>query len=81
MEKQAWKLGKDLGSGPQKKSKPFPTHTPVDWKLLLTFLILNDWETMSAITPKYQGEYIKSEAAKWAPIVKKSGATAEYLNY
>ena len=36
---------------------------------------------MSVITPKYQGEYIKSEAAKWAPIVKKSGATAEYLNY
>ena len=28
-------------------------------------------------TPNYLGDYIKSEVAKWAPIVKKSGATAE----
>jgi tripartite-type tricarboxylate transporter receptor subunit TctC len=28
-------------------------------------------------TPNQLGEYIKSEVAKWGPIVKKSGATAE----
>ena len=28
-------------------------------------------------TPNQLGEYIKSEVSKWAPIVKKSGVTAE----
>jgi tripartite-type tricarboxylate transporter receptor subunit TctC len=28
-------------------------------------------------TPGQLGDYIKSEVAKWAPIVKKSGVTAE----
>jgi tripartite-type tricarboxylate transporter receptor subunit TctC len=28
-------------------------------------------------TPNQLGEYIKSEVAKWGPIVKKSGATPE----
>ena len=28
-------------------------------------------------TPDQLGDYIKSEIAKWAPIVKKSGATAD----
>jgi tripartite-type tricarboxylate transporter receptor subunit TctC len=28
-------------------------------------------------TPNYLGDYIKSEVAKWGPIVKKSGATPE----
>ena len=28
-------------------------------------------------SPEQLGEYIKSEVSKWAPIVKKSGATAD----
>ncbi len=67
-----------------------PTGTPKDVinKLNAQLIsVLNNPEIKSQLnskgfdvitsTPEQLGEYIKSEVSKWAPIVKKSGATAD----
>ena len=39
--------------------------------------IAADGKDFGANTPQYAGTYLKSEIAKWAKVIKASGATAE----
>ena len=67
---------------------PAETPKPIIDKLNAQLIsVLNNSEIKSQLnsrgfevvtsTPAQLGDYIKSEVAKWGPIVKKSGATAD----